>query len=181
MIYALGGVITIITLALSQVLFFLSKRLLFVTSSLLLAKLHLLPCTKSGCIHDICLNKSCGNLFSESVAEGGNIRRTSCICGRWWFIIGSPLFILIIIIAPLGAVILIMCTLFAVELWLYVSNNTDVNRSDYITNCVISLLWPLNKQIFGCSTVTKCHLLPNNHLRPKLKLYIDASSKSWYW
>ncbi|KAH9277777.1 hypothetical protein ECG_09697 [Echinococcus granulosus] len=113
----------------------------------------------------------------SELAEVFRDKRRSHICGGCRFLICSILFILLIILSLLAAVVLVVCSILAVEVCPYVYMEKGMNQSDYVLNSILAGKWPAIQQqnelldvappkniLYGLSVVC----VPTNKTDPKL-------------
>ncbi|KAL5104204.1 hypothetical protein TcWFU_001442 [Taenia crassiceps] len=74
----------------------------------------------------------------SELAEVLRTKRRSHICGGCRFLICSILFILLIIVCLAAAVVLVVCSLLAVEVCPYVYMEQGMNQSDYVLNSILA-------------------------------------------
>ncbi|KAL5104206.1 hypothetical protein TcWFU_001526 [Taenia crassiceps] len=85
----------------------------------------------------------------SELAEVLRTKRRSHVCGGCRFLICSILFILLIIVCLAAAVVLVVCSLLAVEVCPYVYMEQGMNQSDYVLNSILTEQWPTIQQQQG--------------------------------
>ncbi|VDK21531.1 unnamed protein product, partial [Taenia asiatica] len=85
----------------------------------------------------------------SQLAEVFRTKRRSHICGGCRFLTCSILFILLIVLSLLAAVVLVVCSILAVEVCPYVYMEKGMNQSDYVLNSILAGKWPTIQQQQG--------------------------------